>query len=131
MFDAYGCLGKGDATIWLDVHPFLRGRKISGSRQADWDAWNGSINQLRARGVSNPLIATEWGAKAGYLWSQAHPLGNYMKTFRTRVLARDEGWAGLLWFEMLYDKKNPNAGLFDAAGRLTALGNQYVSEFVR
>ncbi|HXJ03145.1 MAG TPA: hypothetical protein VNH44_18140 [Micropepsaceae bacterium] len=130
MFDVYGCMGKGDATIWLDVHPFLRGRKIPGYRQTDWDGWNSSVGNLRAHGVSNPLFATEWGAKAGYRWSLAHPHGNYMSTFQARVLAQDPGWAGFLWFEMLYDKDIPHAGLFDASGGLTPLGNQYVSEFI-
>jgi hypothetical protein len=130
MFDVYGCIGKADPTIWLDVHLFLRGRRI-GNGQTDWDAWNASVRTLRGRGVSNPLIATEWGAKAGYVWSLAHPHASYMKTFQSRVLAQDARWAAFTWFEMLHDKKNPNAGLFDAAGNLTGLGNQYVSEFVR
>jgi hypothetical protein len=47
------------------------------------------------------------------------------------MLGTDPKWAGFIWFEMLYDRNNPNAGLFDAAGNLTGFGNQYIAEFVR
>jgi hypothetical protein len=131
MFDTYGCMGKGDPTIWLDVHPYLSGKHDAVLRQTDWQIWSNSIRNVRADGITNPLIATEWGARAAYLWTQAHPRSSYMKVFRTRVLAQDPAWAGFIWFEMLYDKAAPNAGLFDSTGSLTGFGMQYVKEFAQ
>lgn len=132
MFDVYGCAGKGDATIWLDVHPYLSGKIDKAQRKVDWTVWNDSIQRLRARGIDNPLAATEWGAKSAYTWQSAHTKGNYMKTFRARVLSQDAHWATALWFEMLYDRSMPNAGLFDSTGTaLTPLGMQYTAEFRR
>ena len=131
MFDTYGCMGKGDPTIWLDVHPYLSGKRDPVRRQTDWQIWWDSIRNIRADQITNPLIATEWGAKAAYLWSQAHPRSDYMKTFRTRVLAQDPAWAGFIWFEMLFDKAAPNAGLFDSTGALTYFGTRYVKEFAQ
>ena len=131
MFDTYGCMGKGDPSIWLDVHPYLRGKLDPALRQLDWQTWSISIHNIRADRISNPLIATEWGAKAAYLWTLAHPRSDYMKAFRTRVLEQDSAWAGFAWFEMLYDKAAPRAGLFDANGALTVFGTQYVNQFVQ
>jgi hypothetical protein len=130
MFDVYGCTGKGDPTIWLDVHPYLSGKKIF-PRQTDWVVWSDSVRNIRADQITNPLIATEWGAKAAYLWSTAHPRSNYMKVFNDRVVSQDPAVAGFIWFEMLYDKAALHAGLFDEAGNLTAFGGQYISAFVR
>jgi len=131
MFEHYGCMGKGDLTIWLDVHPYLSGKRNPALRRIDWQIWADSIAHIRARHIANPLIATEWGAKAAYTWSLAHPRSDYMKTFGSRVLSQDSDWAGFIWFEMLYDPKAPNAGLFDASGNLTGLGTQYVKAFTQ
>ncbi len=130
MFDDYGCMGKGDPTIWLDVHPYLSGKVDPASGKTDWDLWNGEIARLRGRGIGNPLIATEWGAKASYTYLTEHPGGNYMKTFQANVVSQDANWAALTWYQLLYDKKTPNAGLFNQAGTaLTTVGSQYVNEF--
>ncbi len=129
LFDKYGCAGKGDSTIWLDVHPYLSGKKISGTNKSDWQLWRQAIANIRADGISNPLIATEWGAKAAYSWQTAHPSGSYMATFDSQVLSQDPHWAAAAWFEMLYDRKSPNAGLFDKSGMLTAFGVQYLDTF--
>lgn len=130
MFGSFGCMGKGDPTIWLDVHPYLSGKIDKTLHKIDWRVWSDSIASIRADRITNPLVGTEWGAKSAYKWSSSHPRTSYMKHFRTQVLNADPGWAGLMWFEMLYDKRFPNAGLLDANGSLTAMGNQYVAEFV-
>lgn len=121
MFDIYGCIGKGDPTIWLDVHPYV-GR--------NWQKLDDAIAKIRADGITNPLIASEWGAGAAYRWSLANPNGNYMTTFDAMVLSRNPPWAGSMWFELLYEKKFPRTTLFDKKGlTLTAFGAQYVAAF--
>lgn len=128
MFDTYGCVGKGDPTIWLDVHPYLSGRTTHGN--SDWQRWNDSIAKIRADKITNPLVATEWGSSAANRWMTAHPGGNYMTTFVANVVSKDPAWAGLTWFELLFDKKVPNAGLFDKSGSaLSVLGSQYTAAF--
>jgi hypothetical protein len=129
MFDQYGCMGKGDPNIWLDVHPYLSGKKIVGTGKTDFQLWRASIARIRADGITNPLAATEWGAKVAYLWQTAHPAGNYMTKFRSEVLSQDPNWAAAFWFEMLYDIKAPNVGLFDQDGQLTLFGSQYIASF--
>jgi hypothetical protein len=52
-----------------------------------------------------------------------------MIKFRNDVLSRDPNWATAMWYEMLYDRRSPNAGLFDKNGALTAFGSQYLSAF--
>jgi hypothetical protein len=129
MFDQYGCIGRNDPRIWLDVHPFLSGKKIAATHKTDFQMWQASVANIRNDGITNPLAATEWGAKAAYTWQTAHPTGNYMAQFQNQVLSRDPNWAAAFWFEMLYDIHNPNAGLFDQNGFLTAFGNQYLGTF--
>lgn len=131
MFDNYGCLGKGDPTIWLDVHPYLSGKVIKALHKVDWTVWRDSVALIRAHGISNPFVATEWGAKAAYQWTLAHPNGSYPRTFQARVLGQDPGWAGLMWYEMLYDSRTPNAGLFGIDGALAPRGAEYVDAFLR
>src|SRR5262249_29943841 len=116
-------------TIWLDVHPYLSGKIDKAAHKVDWQAWNDNVAAIRAAHITNPLVATEWGAKSANTWLAAHPKGNYMKTFDARVVSQDPYWAGLTWYEMLYDKSTPNAGLFDATGNMTALGAQYVGSY--
>ncbi len=112
------------------MHPYLSGKVDPASGKTDWDLWNGEIARLRGRGIGNPLIATEWGAKASYTYLTEHPGGNYMKTFQANVVSQDANWAALTWYQLLYDKKTPNAGLFNQAGTaLTTVGSQYVNEF--
>ena len=128
MFDTYGCMGKGDPTIWLDVHPYLTG-KIS-HHMSDWQRWNESIAHIRTDKISNPLVATEWGDGAASKWLIAHPGGNYMTTFESKVVSQDNAWAGLTWFELLFDRKAPQAGFFDKSGTtLTLFGSQYIAAF--
>lgn len=123
LFDTYGCMGKGDPTIWLDVHPYL-------NTDSDWSRWQTSIANIRADNITNPLAATEWGATAAYNWSVAHPSGDYMETFDAKVVAQDPAWAALSWFAWKSTKKMPNSGLFDLTGmNFTALGSDYVAEY--
>ena len=129
MFDQYGCIGKGDPTIWLDVHPFLSGKTVAGTHKTDFALWRASIAAMRKDGITNPLAATEWGAKAAYNWQLAHPGGDYMTEFQKQVLSQDASWAAAFWFEMLYDIKAPNAGLFDKSGLMTEFGSQYVDAY--
>jgi len=129
MFDQYGCVGKGDPSIWLDVHPYLSGKIVSGTGKTDFQLWRTSIANLRKDGIINPLAATEWGAKAAYSWQTAHPTGNYMTKFQSEVLSQDPNWAAALWFELLYDIRAPNAGLYDKDGQLTSFGSQYIAAF--
>ena len=129
MFDQRGCMGKADPTIWLDVHPYLSGRKILSAHKIDFTLWRNSIANMRSDGIANPLAATEWGAKAAFLWQTAHPAGDYMTKFQNDVLSRDSGWATALWFEMLYDRRSPNAGLYDKSDTLTAFGTRYLGAF--
>jgi len=131
MFDRYGCVGRNDPTIWLDVHPYLSGRIEKAERKQDWTLWNDAVRAIRADGITNPLAATEWGARSSYTWQTAHPGGNYVRTFQNRVTSQEENWAAFIWFEMLYDKAMPNAGLFDPTGRLTTAGAQYVDHLHR
>ncbi len=130
MFEDYGCAGKSDSTIWLDVHPYLSGKVDAASGKTDWQLWSEAIGRMRARGIGNPLIATEWGAKASYTWLTANPGGNYIKAFQANVVAKDPNWAALTWYQLLYDRRTPNAGLFNSMGTvLTTVGSQYVGEF--
>jgi len=131
MFDRYGCVGKGDPTIWLDVHPYLSGITNKVRHKVDWTVWRDSVALVRADGISNPFVATEWGAKSAYQWNLAHPNASYLKAFQTRVLSKDANWGGLMWYQMLYDNRTPNAGLFDSAGNLNARGMDYVDTFLR
>jgi hypothetical protein len=120
MFDKYGCVGKGDPSIWIDVHPYI-GR--------NWDKWDKSAAKIRADGVTNPLIASEWGANPAYRWTQANPGGDYMTKFETEVLGTHGPWAGSIWFALLPDRHIPHASLFDENGALSPLGSQYVAAF--
>ncbi|HKY19215.1 MAG TPA: hypothetical protein VJL82_09805 [Rhizomicrobium sp.] len=129
MFEDAGCMGKGDPTIWLDVHPYLSGKIVAGTGKSDFQMWRNSIANIRRAGIANPLVATEWGAKPAYNWQIAHPTGDYMTTFQAEVLSRDARWAGAFWFEMLYDIKAPNAGLYNKSDQLTAFGAQYLAAF--
>ena len=129
MFDQYGCIGKGDPTIWLDVHPYLSGKTVAGTQKTDFQLWRSAVTAIRKDGISNPLAATEWGAKAAHNWQLAHPAGNYMTEFQKQVLSQDDNWAAAFWFEMLYDIKAPNAGLFDKSGAMTEFGEQYTDAF--
>jgi hypothetical protein len=129
MFDQSGCLGKGDPSIWLDVHPYLNGKAVRGTHKTDFQLWRAALANIRKDGITNPLIATEWGAKSAYTWQIAHPAGDYMTTFKTEVLSRDPKWAAAFWFEMLYDSKAPNVGLFNKSGQLTAFGTRYIAAF--
>ena len=131
MFDTYGCVGKGDPTIWLDVHPYISGKIDKAQHKNDWTLWNEAVARIRADGITNPLAATEWGAKSYFTWQSSHPDGDYVKTFQNRVTTADSNWATFIWFEMLYDKAMPNAGLFDQAGELTPVGVQYVDDLRR
>jgi hypothetical protein len=129
MFDQYGCIGKGDPTIWLDVHPYLNGKIVSGTGETDFQLWRESIANMRKDGIANPLAATEWGAKAAYTWQTAHPGGDYMTKFQSEVLSQDPNWAAAFWFEMLYNISMPNAGLYDQYDQLNARGSQYIAAF--
>jgi hypothetical protein len=130
MFDKYGCMGKGDPTIWLDVHPYLNGRVVKGTGLTDFQLWHSALSVIRADQIGNPLIATEWGAKAAAAWSVAHPGGDYMNMFQNEVFAQDGKWAGATWYEMLFDNRSPNASLFDINGNLTPRGSQYIHDFL-
>jgi hypothetical protein len=52
-----------------------------------------------------------------------------MTAFKALVLSKDPNWAAAMWFEMLYDRKAPNAGLFDMGNVLTPFGSQYIDAF--
>jgi hypothetical protein len=129
MFDKRGCMGKGDPTIWLDVHPYLRGKKSGKPARTDWQIWRAAVTAMRQDGISNPLVATEWGAKSAVLWENVHPGGSYMVAFTQEVLSRDKGWAGAMWYQMLYDKRTPNAGLYNKSDMLTDFGVDYLQAF--
>ncbi len=130
MFDTYGCIGKGDPGIWLDVHPYLSGAIDPKRHKVDWTLWRAAVANSRQDGITNPFVATEWGARAASQWSKAHPKGNYMTSFQNQV-AETTDWAGSTWFEMLYDSRSPNAGLFDKSGTLTVFGAQYQRAFAQ
>lgn len=129
MFEKRGCLGKNDPNVWLDVHPFLSGKKIAKTRKNDFQLWQTTVANIRKAGIANSLVATEWGAKSAYLWQSAHPGKDYMAQFQKDVLSQDPKWAGAFWFEMLYDIKAPNAGLYNKSDELTAFGVQYLKYF--
>lgn len=126
MFDIYGCIGKNDPTIWLDVHPYLSGKKN------DFGQWRDTVADIRADGINNQLIATEWGDGAAYAWTIAHPNHDYITTFDQQVQTGAGDWAGLIWFDLLTGTKFSNSGLIDPTGdQLTVLGKEYVSDFDR
>jgi hypothetical protein len=128
MFDVYGCAGKGDPTIWLDVHPYLDGKK--NGKIADWVLWTDAVANIRADGITNPFIATEWGGTAATKWQAAHPTGNYFETFNQKAGVTDSDWAGAMWYEMLSRRSDGEPALFDMTGTtLTAFGNQYVQSY--
>jgi hypothetical protein len=130
LFDQYGCVGKADSTIWLDVHPYLGGVVDPLTGLVDWDLWNQNLTKVRADGITNPLIATEWGDSAAAKWLAQHPNGNYMSMFDVMVTARDNNWAALAWYEAIYDHAVPRSGLFSQDGiSLSPLGAQYVSAY--
>lgn len=129
LFDHRGCMGKNDPTIWLDVHPYLNGKRVGGTTKTDFQLWQTSVANIRNDGITNPLAATEWGAKAAYIWQTAHPGKDYMAEFQNDVLSQDPHWAAAFWFEMMYDTKAPNAGLYDKSDLLTAVGARYIDNF--
>jgi hypothetical protein len=129
MFDKYGCMGKGDPAIWLDVHPYLTGSIPPGMARTDIQLWPIAVSNMREDGISNPLFASEWGAWAAHRWANKHPKGDYLKMFRSQIFGGDPNWAGGTWFEMLHDARVPNAGLFDKDGLLTPAGALYVGDF--
>jgi hypothetical protein len=59
------------------------------------------------------------------------PGGNYPQEFQTRIIAPDQSWMGLMWFEALYDTAIPNVGLIDSTGALTPAGQDYVEPLSR
>jgi hypothetical protein len=123
LFRTYGCMGENDPTVWLDVHPYL-------ATQADFDAWNQNVGQIRAAGITNALMATEWGGRAAYNWSLAHPGGNYVATFEANVIETDAAWAGAVWFLLKAARNFPNAGLYDRQGNtLTQFGLDYIEAY--
>jgi len=131
LFTRYGCMGANDPGIWLDVHPYISG-VYSPTVSNGWIKWGKQIAYIRAHGVSNKLVATEWGASAANKWLRQVPGGNYPQEFDNRIIAPDPSWAGLMWFEALYDTNIPNMGLFDPSGTvLTPIGQDYADEFVR
>jgi hypothetical protein len=126
LFEAYGCQGRNDPTIWLDVHPYLSKKK---GKKSDWDLWTENVQAIRTRGIGNFLIATEWGGRAASDWSAAYPSQNYVTTFDTKVVQRDAAWAGTIWFLLKASKKFPGAGLFDRFGALSELGREYIDAY--
>ena len=129
MFNKYGCMGKNDPTIWLDVHPFISG-VYSPTTSNGWTKWPKQIAYIRSRGINNALIATEWGGTAATKWMGQVPGGNYPQEFQNRIVAPDPSWAGLMWFEALYDTAIPKVGLIDSDGALTPVGQDYVGVLV-
>ncbi|HWC62107.1 MAG TPA: cellulase family glycosylhydrolase [Rhizomicrobium sp.] len=129
LFDKYGCVGKGDPTIWLDVHPYLTGNLVAGTGKNDIQLWQDAVANIRQDGISNPLFASEWGAWAAHKWSLKHRKGDYLDMFKSQIFGRDPNWAGGTWFELLHDARVPNAGLFDKYGALTPLGALYIGDF--
>ena len=129
MFNKYGCMGKNDPTIWLDVHPFISG-VYSPTINNGWTKWPKQIAYIRGHGINNPLIATECGGTAAVKWVKQVPGGNYPQEFQNRIIAPDPSWMGLMWFEALCDTAIPKVGLMDAAGALTPAGQDYVGAFV-
>lgn len=130
MFKKYGCGGMNDPTIWIDVHPYLTGATVIPPSTTDWTAWNNTVAAIRAAGITNPLVGSEWGSAFGYNWDVAHPGSNYITTFESAVVPRGSSWGGLMWYELLYDGSTPNAGLFALNGTtLTTVGKQYVAAF--
>ena len=127
LFGTYGCIGKNDPTIWLDVHPFLTGQSFSHS--PDWQLFNTAIQNIRTANISNALVATEWGGPAAVKWTAAHPHGDYIGTFDNKLNVQSPDWAALTWFELQSDKPHPNAGLFDRAGALSAFGTFYIKAY--
>ena len=128
LFDRYGCMGKNDPNIWLDVHPYISG-VYSPATSNGWTKWGKKIANIRNHGINNRLIATEWGGPAANKWMQQTPGGNYPQTFQDVIIAPDPSWVGLMWFEALYDTSIVNMGLLDASG-LTGVGQDYVGVFV-
>ncbi len=130
MFDTYGCIGKNDPTIWLDVHPYLTGQFVNGNKENTWQLWNDDVAAIRADGITNPLFGSEWGGSAATRWVGIHPGGNYMTTFDAAVTAHDPAWAGLLWYELPAGNAVKSPGLFDRSGlNLTTFGSQYVAAY--
>ena len=127
MFNKYGCMGKNDPAIWLDVHPFISG--IYGPTTG-WAKWPKQIAYIRSKGINNPLIATEWGGTAAVKWMKQVPDGNYPQEFQNRIILPDPSWMGLMWFEALADTAIPKVGLIDSSGALTPAGQDYVGTFV-
>jgi len=130
MFDTFGCSGKGDQTIWLDVHPYLTGKTIPFEHETDFQLWNDNIAAIRADNITNPLIATEWGGPAAAKFQIANPARDYVTTFKNKVIDTDKNWAALSWFPWKSDNKNNASGLLDQTGtELTTLGTEYIAVF--
>jgi hypothetical protein len=127
LFTKYGCMGQNDSNIWLDVHPFISGT----SPTQGWAKWSKQIAYIRAHGINNRLIATEWGGSAAAKWMKQIPGGNYPQEFRSRIITPDSSWAGLIWFEAMYDTAIPKVGLIDSNGQINQAGRDYVDAFVR
>jgi hypothetical protein len=126
LFTRYGCMGRNDPTIWLDVHPFISGALPT----QGWAKWPKQIAYIRGHGINNPLMATEWGGSAAVKWAKQVPGGDYPSEFQNRIFAPDPSWAGTVWFEAMYDTSIPKVGLIDPDGTLNQMGQDYVGEFV-
>ena len=129
MFNKYGCMGKNDPTILLDVHPFISG-VYAPTANNGWTKWPKQIAYIRKKGINNALIATEWGGSAAAKWMQQVPGGNYPQQFQDLIIAPDASWSGLMWFEAMADTAIPKVGLIGSNGALTPVGQNYVAEFV-
>jgi hypothetical protein len=111
------------------VHPYISGI-YSPLTATAWTKWGQQIAYIRAHGIANRLVATEWGGPAANRWISLVPGGNYPQEFNNRIILPDPSWAGLMWFEALHDSNIPNMGLFDPGGTaLTPLGQDYVAQF--
>jgi hypothetical protein len=96
-----------------------------------WTQWSKQIAHIRARGINNRLVATEWGGPTANNGLRRVPGGNYPQEFHSRIITPDPSWAGLMWFEALYDPKISYMGLFDPSGTmLTPPGQNYAAKFV-
>jgi hypothetical protein len=130
LFDQYGCIGKGDPTIWLDVHPYLTGKVNAQTGKTDWQLWNAAISGIRADGITNLLVATEWGGAAAAQWAPLNPKRNYIALFNTNVMAGDANWAGTAWFLMPYDSGFQGMSLIAQNGTgLTVFGSEYAAAY--
>lgn len=103
---------------YLDAHPYISTAKGAVS-------WFKQMANIRKAGIVIPLWFTEWGGPCPGNYG-----AGYVKWFLANIVGGDAvPVAGGNFFTLQDSAKFPMAGLVDAGGALTAIGDDYIAAF--